>query len=154
MSQLAPLGPVYQAGTLSGNPLATAAGLAVLDRLPEEAFEQLAATVRRLATGLAGAIGGAGLPVEVPVFGTLCSVFFSGEPVRDYKGAQRAASSNLYAPFFRAMLARGVALAPSPYEAVFVSLAHSEADIDRTVELAGDAAREVAATAKSQVSGI
>ncbi len=154
MSELAPLGPVYQAGTLSGNPLATAAGLAVLDRLPEEAFEQLASRVRRLATGLAGAIGGAGLPVQVPVFGTLCSVFFSGERVRDYECAQRAASSGLYGPFFRAMLARGVALAPSPYEVAFVSLAHSDADIDRTVEVAGEAAREVAATVRAQVSGI
>jgi glutamate-1-semialdehyde 2,1-aminomutase len=154
MSQLAPLGPVYQAGTLSGNPLATAAGLAVLDRLPEEAFEQLASKVRRLAAGLAEAIGRVGLPVEVPVFGTLCCVFFSGEPVRDYDGARRAASSGLYAPFFRAMLARGVALAPSPYEVAFVSMAHSEADIDRTVEVAGEAAREVAGTVAAQLSGI
>ncbi len=144
MSQLAPLGPVYQAGTLSGNPLATAAGLAVLERLGEEAYAELAASVRRLADGLAEAIGLSGLPVEVPVFGTLCSVFFSDEPVRDFDGARRAAANGLYAPFFRAMLARGIALAPSPYEIAFVSLAHSPADIDRTIDAAGEAAREVA----------
>jgi glutamate-1-semialdehyde 2,1-aminomutase len=144
MSQLAPIGPVYQAGTLSGNPVATAAGLAVLELLPEEAYAQLAESVGRLAEGLAQAIGQSGLPVKVPVFGTLVSVFFSDEPVRDYQGAARAARSGLYAPFFRAMLARGVALAPSPYEIAFVSLAHSREDIDRTVEAAADAALEVA----------
>ena len=154
MSQLAPLGPVYQAGTLSGNPLATAAGLAVLERLGEEAYTQLASSVARLADGLAEAIGQSGLPVEVPVFRTLFSVFFSDEPVRDLEGATRAARSGLYAPFFRAMLARGVALAPSPYEVAFVSLAHSPEDIDRTVEAAAGAALEVARGVGSQASGI
>jgi glutamate-1-semialdehyde 2,1-aminomutase len=153
MSELAPLGPVYQAGTLSGNPLATAAGLAVLDKLDEQAYGQLAKSVRRLAEGIADAIGRSGLRVEVPVFGTICSIFFSDEPVHDYEGARRAASSGLYAPFFRAMLARGVALAPSPYEVAFVSLAHSEADIDFTIEAAADAAREVAAAMPAQPSG-
>jgi glutamate-1-semialdehyde 2,1-aminomutase len=84
----------------------------------------------------------------------LLSVFFSDEPVRDYKGAARAARSGLYAPFFRAMLARGIALAPSPYETAFVSLAHSPEDIDRTVEAAADAAREVAGGLCAQRSGI
>jgi glutamate-1-semialdehyde 2,1-aminomutase len=154
MSQLAPLGPVYQAGTLSGNPLATAAGLAVLERLNEEAYAELASSVGRLADGLAEAIGRSGLPIEVPVFRTLFSVFFSDEPVRDLNGAARAAESGLYAPFFRAMLARGIALAPSPYETAFVSLAHSPEDIDRTVEAAADAAREVAGGSCAQRSGI
>ena len=144
MSQLAPLGPVYQAGTLSGNPLATAAGLAVLEHLTEDAFGRLESSVARLAAGLAAAITSGGLAVEVPVFRTLFSIFFSDEPVHDYQGAARAAASGLYAPFFRAMLARGVALAPSPYEIAFMSLAHSSEDIDRTIEAAGDAAREVA----------
>jgi glutamate-1-semialdehyde 2,1-aminomutase len=144
MSQLAPLGPVYQAGTLSGNPVATAAGLKVLEHLDEGSYARLTSNVARLAGGLAEAIGQSGLAVEVPSFGTLFSIFFSDEPVLDYQGAARAAASGLYAPFFRAMLARGVALAPSPYEIGFTSLAHSVADIDRTVEAAADAALEVA----------
>ncbi|MGD0439824.1 MAG: glutamate-1-semialdehyde 2,1-aminomutase [Acidimicrobiales bacterium] len=144
MSQLAPVGPVYQAGTLSGNPLATAAGLAVLERLDDDAYAELATKVARLADGLSRAIGQSGLAVQVPCFRTLLSVFFSEEPVLDYDGAARSARSGHYATFFRAMLARGVALAPSPYEIAFVSLAHSPEDIDRTVEAAGDAALEVA----------
>jgi glutamate-1-semialdehyde 2,1-aminomutase len=145
MAQLAPLGPVYQAGTLSGNPLATAAGLRVLEHLDEGAYARLESKVSRLAGGLAEAIGQSGLPVEVPRFRTLLSIFFSGEPVLDHDGATRAAASGHYGPFFRAMLSRGVALAPSPYEVAFVSLAHSEDDIDRTIEAAAAAAREVAA---------
>ena len=145
MAQLAPLGPVYQAGTLSGNPLATAAGLRVLEHLDEGAYARLESSVSRLAGGLAEAIGQSGLPVQVPQFRTLLSIFFSGEPVLDYDGATRAAASGHYAPFFRAMLSRGVPLAPSAYEVAFVSLAHSEDDIDRTIEAAAAAAREVAA---------
>ncbi|MGO9963390.1 MAG: glutamate-1-semialdehyde 2,1-aminomutase [Acidimicrobiales bacterium] len=144
MSQLAPLGPVYQAGTLSGNPVATAAGLAVLEHLGEEDYAKLTANVGRLADGLGRAIAQSGLAVQVPCFRTLLSVFFSEEPVQDYRGAARSAASGLYAPFFRAMLARGVALAPSPYEIAFTSLAHSAEDIDRTVEAAAEAALEVA----------
>jgi glutamate-1-semialdehyde 2,1-aminomutase len=147
MSLLAPLGPVYQAGTLSGNPVATAAGLAVLEHLDEEAYAKLAANVGRLADGLSAAIAQSGLAVQVPRFRTLLSVFFSEEPVRDYRGAARSGASGLYAPFFRAMLARGVALAPSPYEIAFTSLAHSAEDIDRTVAAAAEAAAEVAAQA-------
>jgi glutamate-1-semialdehyde 2,1-aminomutase len=145
MEQLAPLGPVYQAGTLSGNPLATAAGLAVLEHLQADRYEALAERVGRLAGGLEKAISSAGLPVQVPVYRTLFGIFFDDEPVSDYDGAKRAAASGLYAPFFHAMLARGVALAPSAYEVGFCSMAHSDADIDRTIEAAADAAREVAA---------
>jgi glutamate-1-semialdehyde 2,1-aminomutase len=144
MAELAPIGPVYQAGTLSGNPLATAAGLEVLKHLDEEAYAELESNVTRLAGGLAAAIGASGLDVEVPAFGTLLSIFFSDQPVRDYEGARRAADTGLYAPFFRAMLARGVALAPSPYEVAFTSLAHGADDFDRTIECAAEAAREVA----------
>jgi glutamate-1-semialdehyde 2,1-aminomutase len=147
MEQLAPLGPVYQAGTLSGNPLATAAGLAVLEHLPAESFEALAGRVRQLAAGLEEAISSAGLPIHVPVCGTLFGIFFDDEPVSDYDGAKRAAAGELYGPFFHAMLARGVALAPSAYEVGFCSMAHSEADVERTVEAAGEAAGEVAARA-------
>ena len=144
MSALAPLGRVYQAGTLSGNPLATAAGLAVLELLDEAAYESLGDKVARLASGLEEAVAAAGLPVQVPVFSTLTSLYFSGEPVADYDGAARAAESGLYAPFFRAMLEMGVALAPSPYEVIFCSLAHSEAEIDETIEKAAASAESVA----------
>jgi glutamate-1-semialdehyde 2,1-aminomutase len=144
MSMLAPVGAVYQAGTLSGNPLATAAGLAVLARLGPESYTALRASVESLAAGLREVIGDAGLPVQVPVASTLLSVFFSDTPVRDYEDAVKAAGNGLYAPFFRAMLARGVALAPSPYEVAFPGLAHSEGIIDRTIEAAAGAADEVA----------
>ena len=144
MAMLAPLGPVYQAGTLSGNPLATAAGLKVLEHLNEEAYSRLETNVARLAAGLAEAIATCGLHVQVPTFRTLFSIFFSDAPVRDYEDAAKAAASGLYAPFFRAMLSRGVALAPSPYEVAFTSLSHSGEDIDRTIEVAAEAAREVA----------
>jgi glutamate-1-semialdehyde 2,1-aminomutase len=147
MEQLAPLGSVYQAGTLSGNPLATAAGLAVLERLDADHFDALAGRVERLAAGLGEAISGAGLPIQVPVARTLFGVFFATEPVVDYEGAKAAASNGLYARFFHAMLARGVALAPSAYEVGFCSLAHTDADIDRTLSAAAEAAKEVAAAA-------
>ncbi|MGH9172417.1 MAG: glutamate-1-semialdehyde 2,1-aminomutase [Acidimicrobiales bacterium] len=145
MSQLAPLGPVYQAGTLSGNPLATAAGLAVLEQLPPEAYEELSQRVGRLAAGLHEAISSAGLAVQVPAFRSLFAVFFSSDPVLDYDGAKAAASNGLYAKFFHAMLDRKVALAPSAYEVGFCSLAHTDADVARTVEAARQAAAEVAA---------
>ena len=151
MEQLAPLGPVYQAGTLSGNPLATAAGLAVLDRLAPERFDELAARVGRLAAGLREAISSGGLAVQVPQLRTLFAVFFSAEPVLDYDGAKAAASNGLYAKFFHAMLDRGVALAPSAYEVAFCSLAHTDEDIDRTLQAAAEAAKEVAATDRKSV---
>jgi glutamate-1-semialdehyde 2,1-aminomutase len=144
MEQLAPTGPVYQAGTLSGNPLATAAGLAVLDELTGERYDSLTASVGRLADGLREAIGAAGLEVQVPVYRTIFGLFFTDEPVGDYDAATRAASSGCYGPFFQAMLRRGVALAPSAYEVGFCSMAHTEADLERTVETAAAAAAEVA----------
>ena len=145
MEVLAPLGPVYQAGTLSGNPLATAAGLAVLELLSPPVFAELAATVGRLADGLAAAFDDAGLVAEVPVEATLCGVAFSPAPVSDYEGARRAAANGEYARFFRAMLERGIALPPSPYEVMFCSLAHGDAELAATLTAAGAAAREVAA---------
>jgi glutamate-1-semialdehyde 2,1-aminomutase len=145
MEVLAPLGPVYQAGTLSGNPLATAAGLAVLELLSPPVFTELAATVGRLAAGLAAAVGDAGLVAEVPVAATLCGVAFSPAPVSEYEGARRAAANGEYARFFRAMLERGIALPPSPYEVMFCSLAHGDAELEATLTAAGAAAREVAA---------
>ena len=131
--------------TLSGNPLATAAGIKVLEHLDRDAYAKLEASVQTLAGGLSEAISASGLAVEVPVVGTLFSIFFSKGAVVDYQDAKSSARSGIYAPFFRAMLSRGVALAPSPYEIAFTSLAHSRADIDRTIEAAAGAAREVAA---------
>lgn len=135
MEVLAPVGPVYQAGTLSGNPLATAAGLAVLGELDVEAYATLTAKADRLATGLDGAFRSAGVPAEVTRVGTLVGWFFSPDPVHDYAGAQ-AADAERYARFFHGMLERGVYFAPSAFETTFVSLAHDDATIDRTVELA------------------
>jgi glutamate-1-semialdehyde 2,1-aminomutase len=144
MSALAPVGPVYQAGTLSGNPLATAAGLAVLGQLAPERYDLLAARVARLAAGLTEAITAAGLEVQVPVAHTLFGIFFTSEPVGDYDGARRAAETGLYAKFFTAMLRRGIALAPSAYEVGFCSMSHTDPDIDRTVDVAASAALEIA----------
>ncbi|MBI2168058.1 MAG: glutamate-1-semialdehyde 2,1-aminomutase [Actinobacteria bacterium] len=143
MDDLAPLGPVYQAGTLSGNPLATAAGLAVLGELELASYGQLEERVGQLARGLAEAIGSAGLPVQVPQVGTLLGLFFSEAPVHDYAGAKRA-DAEIYGRFFHGMLERGVFLAPSAFEAIFVSLAHTSDDIDRTIEAAAVAATQVA----------
>jgi glutamate-1-semialdehyde 2,1-aminomutase len=145
MEQLAPLGPVYQAGTLSGNPLATAAGLAVLAELTADAYASLGTRARRLATGLAEAMRGAGLEVQVPCVEPLIGVFFARDAVSDYDGARAAAGGGLYAAWFRAMLRRGIAFAPSPYEVAFPSLAHGDEEIERTVQVAADAAGEVAA---------
>ncbi len=143
MSHLAPLGGVYQAGTLSGNPLATAAGLATLTALDESAYAQLEASAVRLATGLEDSLADSGIPAVVPRVGSLLGLFFGHEAPRNFDEATAAVKRGLYAPFFRAMLCRGVALAPGPYEAIFVSLAHSEADIDATIEAAREAAREI-----------
>lgn len=140
MANVAPLGPVYQGGTLSGNPLATAAGLAVLDQMTDERYDELTAKATVLADGLTEAIGAAGVDVQVPRVGPLLGLFFTDAPVRNYDDAKAAADSGRYAPFFHAMLDRGVALAPGPYEAIFPSLAHTDADITRTVEAAGEAA--------------
>jgi glutamate-1-semialdehyde 2,1-aminomutase len=144
MANLSPLGPVYQAGTLSGNPLATAAGLAALAELDASAYARLEATAARLAEGLAEAIGAAGLAVQVPRVGPLVGLFFGESVVTDFPSAQLSAESGTYRRFFRAMLDRGIALAPGPYEALFPSLAHTDALIDRTIDAAGEAAAELA----------
>jgi glutamate-1-semialdehyde 2,1-aminomutase len=135
MDQLAPLGPVYQAGTLSGNPLATAAGLAVLAELDAGSFAALEAAAARLADGLRSALAA---PVQVSRVGTLVGLFFHPGPVTDYDTA-RASDTARYARFFHGVLDRGTYVAPSTFEALFVSLAHTDADIDRTVEAAAEA---------------
>ena len=147
MGHLAPLGGVYQAGTLSGNPLATAAGLATLEALDTAAYERLEATAMRLAAGLKEAFADAGVEAVVPA-GRLAAGPCSSAPgtPRDFdEGRRIGGERGLYAPFFGAMLRRGVALAPGPYEAIFVSLAHSDADIDATISAATQAAAGVAA---------
>ena len=144
MEQLAPLGPVYQAGTLSGNPIATAAGLAALGELDTGAYAQLEKSATALADGLRDAISSSGLPVQVPRAATLVGLHFSDRAVRNHDDAKAAADSGLYREFFTALLRKGVALAPGPYEALFPSLAHSSADVDRTIEAAAEAAGEVA----------
>jgi glutamate-1-semialdehyde 2,1-aminomutase len=137
MDELAPLGPVYQAGTLSGNPLATAAGLAVLDRLDDDSYDELERIAGRLAAGLDDAFTDAGVAAQVTRVFTLVGVFFSAHPVRDYEEA-RAADHARYASFFHGLLDRGVYFAPSGYETLFPSLAHTDADIDRTVAAAAE----------------
>jgi glutamate-1-semialdehyde 2,1-aminomutase len=142
MEQLAPVGPVYQAGTLSGNPLATAAGLAVLELLDDAAYTMLDGRAEELARLLPPVLAEAGVPVQMPRVGTMVGLFFADGPVTDYDGAKAAAANGVYARFFTAMLERGVALAPSPYEILFPSLAHEWNDIERTVDLASAAIRD------------
>ena len=143
MRHLAPLGGVYQAGTLSGNPLATAAGLATLEALDDDAYERLQATAVRLAAGLEEAFAAADVPAVVPRVGSLLGLFFGGESPQNFDEAAASVARGLYAPFFQSMLRRGVALAPGPYEAIFVSVAHSDADIDATVTAANESAAEL-----------
>jgi len=148
MEQLAPLGPVYQAGTLSGNPLATAAGLAALGQLDDGAYRMLHGRAEHLAKALPDVIAEAGWEVQVPRVGPLLGIFFAAEPVDGYDAARASAANGRYARFFHAMLERGVALAPGPYEALFPSLAHSYTDIDRTVDVASAAAHAAVAGAR------
>jgi glutamate-1-semialdehyde 2,1-aminomutase len=141
MSEVAPLGGVYQAGTLSGNPLAVAAGLAALRALADRrAYARLEALGARLEQGLGEAARGAGVPLTVNRVGSMLTAFCCDGPVRDYASARRADTAR-YARFFQGMLARGVYLAPSQFEAAFVSLAHAEADIDAAVAAAAEALR-------------
>jgi len=136
MEMVAPLGPVYQAGTLAGNPLAMTAGIETLKVLAEPgAYERLEERSTRLADGLRAAAEAAGVPVFQTRVGSMFCTFFSAEKVVDYASA-KTSDANRYALFFRAMLASGVYLAPSQFEAGFLSLAHSEQDIERTIAAA------------------
>ena len=139
MAMVAPLGPVYQAGTLAGNPLAMTAGIETLKVLAQPGvYERLEERSARLADGLRAAAEAARVPVFQTRVGSMFCTFFSGERVVDYASAKRA-DTNRYALFFRVMLANGVYLAPSQFEAGFLSLAHSEQDIERTVQAAEEA---------------
>jgi glutamate-1-semialdehyde 2,1-aminomutase len=138
MDELAPTGPVYQAGTLSGNPLATAAGLAVLAELTDDSYVTLEHTATRLADGLAKAFANASVPAQVTRARTLVGVFFTDHEVKNYDDA-RTADQARYATYFHRLLDDGVYVAPSAFETLFPSLAHTAADVDRTVESASTA---------------
>ena len=142
---LAPEGPVYQAGTLSGNPLATAAGLAVLESVTDQDYAALSGRVEGFARALKRSISSQGLEVQVPVVGPLVGLFFADEAVTDYAGARASVLNGRYARFFNVMLENGVALAPGPYEAMFPGLAHGQGELDEVVSIAGHAAALVAA---------
>jgi glutamate-1-semialdehyde 2,1-aminomutase len=141
MEHIAPAGDVYQAGTLSGNPLAVAAGLATLGELTEDAYLKLAATTDRLAEGMRQAAGDR--PVQVATQPGLMTVFFTEEPVTNYAEAQ-ACDRDSHAAWCRALLARGVYPPPSQFEAWFPSLAHDDEVIDRTLEAAAAAFAAIA----------
>jgi glutamate-1-semialdehyde 2,1-aminomutase len=143
MNLLAPAGPVYQAGTLSGNPLAMTAGLWSLEQLSPRLYRHLAGLGERLAAGLADAARRVGMPLQVNAFGSMLTPFFSRHPVRDYQAALTS-DTRAYGAFFRAMLARGIYLPPSQFESWFISGAHTERDIERTIRAARDAMKEVA----------
>ena len=145
MEYLAPLGGVYQGGTLSGNPLVMAAGRATLELLDDGAFDRLTAKSARLADGLASAFSGAGLDAVLPRVGSLLGCFFGDVAPTDFDEAKALADNGVYPKVFHALLERGVALAPGAYEALFPSLAHTEAVIDETISIAAEAAVMVAA---------
>ena len=143
MQRLAPLGPVYQAGTLSGNPLAMAAGLAALDELAEtNAYERLEQLGARLEAGLRDAAKSAGVPVQLQRIGSMFCAYFTDRPVWNLADAMTADRAR-FAKFFHAMLAGGVYLAPSQFEAGFLSTAHTEADLEATVRAAAAALRSL-----------
>ena len=143
MDLVAPVGPVYQAGTLSGNPVAMAAGLWALKRLAPRLYKDLARRGSMLASGLADAARDAGVALQVNAFGSLVTPFFTSSPVRDYQSALTA-NTSAYATFFNAMLARGVYGPPSQFEAWFLSAAHTDSHIKKTIAAARGAMKEVA----------
>ena len=132
----------YQAGTLSGNPLAMTAGLWCLSQLKPKLYRDLAALGSRLAVGLADAARAAGVSLQVNAFGSLVTPFFTDRPVRDYQSAT-SADTERYARFFRGMLARGIYLPPSQFEAWFLSAAHTRNDVDVTIAAAHEAMKEL-----------
>ncbi len=143
MSHLAPLGGVYQAGTLSGNPLAMAAGQATLELLGDSEYEYLDAIANRLAEGLKEVVSNSNLEISTPKVGPLVGIFFSDKSPSNFDEVKPIAENGLYPVFFHGMLKRGVALAPGPYEILFPSLAHSEKLIDETIEIASDVVKEI-----------
>jgi glutamate-1-semialdehyde 2,1-aminomutase len=145
MNHVAPLGPVYQAGTLAGNPLAMRAGIATLKELSKpDLYENTNELATRLVSGIEEALRAAGVMAQVNGIGSLATIFFAPQPVTNYNEAKRS-DTKLYARFFREMLQRGVFLAPSQFEAAFVSAAHTPADIERTISAAKDALKTITA---------
>jgi glutamate-1-semialdehyde 2,1-aminomutase len=144
MDRVAPLGPVYQGGTLAGNPLAMRAGLAMLKELTKPGvYDVLNREAWQLVAGLRGAIAESGVPAVVNAIGSLATIFFTSEPVRDYAGA-KSSDKTRYARYFREMLDRDIFLAPSQFEAAFVSAAHTSDDIDRTIAAARSSLQAIA----------
>ena len=143
MEMIAPLGPVYQAGTLSGNPLAMRAGLATLPQLDTPGFyDGLQHKTQRLAEGLRNALQEAGIPGRVNVAGSSLTLFFTDAPVHNYADAKKSDTAR-FGAFFRAMLDRGVFLPPSQFEGLFLSTAHTNDDIDRTLTAARESLRMI-----------
>src|SRR5215472_6564825 len=144
MNHVAPLGPVYQAGTLAGNPLAMRAGIAALNQLTRLGlYEGVAQLADRLVSGLRAELAAAGIPSQVNAVGSLATVFFAQGPVKNYADA-KLSDTKRYGRFFREMLARRIFLAPSQFEAAFLSVAHTVADIDRTLSAAREALQAMA----------
>jgi glutamate-1-semialdehyde 2,1-aminomutase len=145
MNHVAPLGPVYQAGTLAGNPLAMRAGIAALKQLARPGlYDEMTQLARRLVLGLRAELKDARIPAQINAIGSLATIFFTAEPVRNYADAKRS-DTKRYARFFREMLDRGIFLAPSQFEAAFLSAAHTAADIDQTLAAAHDSLQAMAA---------
>ncbi|MFZ0410544.1 MAG: glutamate-1-semialdehyde 2,1-aminomutase [Candidatus Acidiferrales bacterium] len=152
MDMIAPVGPVYQAGTLSGNPLAMRAGLAMLAQLEKPGFyEDLNMRTERLAEGLRAALKETSVPGHVNVAGSLLTLFFTPSVVRDHTDAKKSDTAR-FGAFFTEMLDRGIFLPPSQFEALFVSSAHTDADIDRTIVAARDSLRAVGSGAARPVA--
>ncbi|HUQ16970.1 MAG TPA: aminotransferase class III-fold pyridoxal phosphate-dependent enzyme, partial [Candidatus Saccharimonadales bacterium] len=143
LAHVAPLGPMYQAGTLSGNPLAMAAGLATLAALDDSAYARLEAAGARLERGLEDAIRSTGSVARVQRAGSLLTLFFNPAPVRDQDDADRSDRAR-FAAFHGAMLRRGVLLPPSQFECLFLSLAHDDPTIDAVIAAAHDSLEEIA----------
>ncbi len=145
MNHVAPLGPVYQAGTLAGNPLAMRAGIAALKQLSKpDLYDEMTQLARRLVFGLRSELADAGIGAQINAIGSLATIFFATGPVRNYTGAKRS-DTKRYARFFREMLDRGIFLAPSQFEATFISAAHTSADIDRTLAAARESLKAISA---------
>jgi len=143
MEKLAPVGPVYQAGTLSGNPLATAAAIATIDILAQKGtYERLESSSAMLESGLADAAKEAGIDVTLNRVGSIMSCFFTDKKVQNFADVQ-STDIKRFKKFFSSMLEQGIYLAPSAYEAMFISLAHSKSDIEKTIEAAKNSFRKV-----------
>ncbi|MGQ0504218.1 MAG: aminotransferase class III-fold pyridoxal phosphate-dependent enzyme, partial [Myxococcaceae bacterium] len=143
MSKIAPEGPIYQAGTLSGNPLAVAAGITCLKELAKpNVYQRLEETGRKLTDGIVAEARSAGVPVTLNRVGSMWTLFFTGDPVFDYASAKKS-DTQRFARFYHSLLSQGVYLPPSQFESAFISLAHGEAEVTHTLEAAKKAFRSL-----------